>query len=246
MGASRFVVVVLCLPAGLAVPAQGEEARARKVIERAIAAVGGEANLARYRAATTTASGTVYLPGRAVVCTARVVYQPPFQRRFAIDGSDFHMVTVVDGDRGWLQVNGKVTAMTKEQLREHREILHAEWVAGLVPLLRTKGYSLDMLDEAKIDGKSAVGVRVRHREHREVKLWFQEESGLLLKLEVMLREKGKRQRAEVLFRDYAKIGGVRRAREVTTRRDGKAVSTWVVVEFAGQPKKVADSAFGKP
>jgi hypothetical protein len=234
-----------CLLVGLAAPVRGD-ATARKAIERGIEAAGGEANLAKYHASTVRASGTLYLSGRPVTCTVVVVYQPPFQRSSSIESSDFNSATVVNGERGWQKVNRKVTALTREQLREQRETLHAEWVAGLVPLLRTKGYDLESLGETKVDGKPAVVVRVRHRDHRDVTLCLDKVSHLPVKVELLVKEKGKLHRQELLLRDYAKFGGVRRAREVVTRVDGKVVSSWVVLQFKAHEKKLPDSTFDTP
>lgn len=246
MPSSRSVVLACCLVPGIAAPGHGAGEEARKVVERGIKALGGEANLTKHRAVTCKAEGTIHLKGRAIACTVRVVYQPPFQHHLAAEGSDLKAATVLNGDRGWLKMNETVTAMTREQVREVSEGLHAEWVAGLVPLLRGKGYGLALLGETRIDGGKVVILRVRHRGYRDVKLYLSKETGLPAKLEVMLKVEGKLVKQEVLFRDYEKFGEVRRPRKVTTRRDGKEFAAWEVTEYQALEKKVGDGEFGRP
>ena len=57
--AARRSVVLVCLVLVVVSPGRGDD-RARKIVEKGIEAVGGEANLAKYQAATTRASYAVH------------------------------------------------------------------------------------------------------------------------------------------------------------------------------------------
>jgi hypothetical protein len=157
------------------------------------------------------------------------------------------MVIVVNGDKGWRQMGGTTTELTKAQMKEQKEERYAEEVTWLLPL-RGKGFTLTLLGESKVDGRPAVGVKVSHPGHRDVKLYFDKDSGLLLKNEhhVLDEQHGNKEvNEETLYSDYRKVKGVKVPRNVTLKRDGKPfveakIADW---KFAD---KLDDSLFSKP
>ena len=99
-----------------------------------------------------------------------------------------------------------------------------------------------------MEGKDAVGVRVEHKGRRDVSLFFDKKTGLLLKTET--RGKGPMAgdsefTAETLYDDYRKVDGFPVAHKVTVKRDGKLffVSENSDVKLA---EKLDDSTFEKP
>jgi hypothetical protein len=247
MGAGRLIACVFiplfCVPTA----AQGDgKADARRAVERCVKALGGDGKPSRYKAALIKVEGVVHLGGRPVNCRARIVYQPPLQYCLTIEGYDLKAVTVLNGDRGWVRLNRESAAMTREEVAEQKEALHAERVAGLLSVLGGKGFELSPLGAARIDGQEVVGVRVAHKGHRDVKLYFSRKSGLLVKMEARVKEKGKMQTQETFFSDYQEIGGSLRPRRVVSRRDKKEYVSWEVVEYKALEKRVAEEEFARP
>ena len=56
-------------------------------------------------------------------------------------------------------------------------------VVKLTPLVKDKGYELSLIGESKVEDKPAVGVLVKSKDHNDVSLFFDKETGLLAKLE---------------------------------------------------------------
>ena len=106
-----------------------EEARA--TIDRAIKATGGEGKLVKLKAMTWKEKGTFYGMGDGVAYTGNYAIQLPNQFRMEIENV---FIIVVDGDKGWTQMGGNTTEMTKDQLAEQKESMYASSVRHLTPL----------------------------------------------------------------------------------------------------------------
>jgi hypothetical protein len=227
-----------------------DAAEVKALLDKAIAAHGGADHLAKGKAVPTRIKGKVHALGDGVDYSGDIAPQLPDRMRFetslTVMGTGLKIKTVVQGDKGWVALNDTVTEMPKEQLAESREQTHVSAVTRLVAL-RDKAYKLSPLGEAKVEGKDAVGVRVEHEGRRDVSLFFDRKTGLLLKTET--RGKGPTAgdsefTAETLYDDDKKVGGSPVAHEVTVRRDGKPffASENSDVRLA---EKLGDSTFEK-
>ena len=228
-----------------------DAADVKAVLGRAVAAHGGAGHLAKSKAVTMRIKGKVYPAGDGVDYTGDIAPQLPDRMRFEMSltvmGTGLKIKTVVKGDKGWVAVNDMVMEMSKEQIAEPREQMHVAAVTRLVAL-RDKAYKLSPLGDGKVDGKDAVGVRVEHKDHRDVSLWFDKKDGLLLKTETRGKDPmaGDNEfTAETLYDDYKKVDGHPVAHKVTVKRDGK-----LFLESESSDVKVSekldDSTFEKP
>jgi hypothetical protein len=231
----------------------GDQPDVRAVIDRAIKAQGGEANMSKQKAAIMKGSGKYYGAGEGIPFTGEWAIQPLTQIRAAIEGKvndqTFRMVRVVNGDKGWIKFNAEaVKEMTKEEVAEQREELHANWVANLVPL-KDKAYQLAPLGESKVDGRDTVGVRVSRKGHRDVSLFFDKASGLLAKTETVVKDLegggDKEMTQEVFQSDFKEIDGVKHPMKTVLKRDAKL---FVEVEWSEvrPAEKLDESIFARP
>jgi hypothetical protein len=219
---------------------------ARKVIAAAIKALGGQTKLHRFRAVMCKAEGTVLVQGQPIPCTTRLVFQPPFQHHQVLSGAGFKVTTVLNGEKAWRNTNGSVIEMNKEEVREFKQILFSELVAGLTPLLTTEGMTLKLLKESKIEGTLCVGVKVRYKSYRDVTLFIDCKKGFLIKMEMIVKDKGSFFTQETFFHDYELFAGLRRPRRIITTRDRKDYMAWQLVEYKPLEKKVGDHHFARP
>ncbi|MCI0376034.1 MAG: hypothetical protein L0215_00355, partial [Gemmataceae bacterium] len=187
----RFAVVSCALGAILVlvdIGRSGEDKEVRATIAKALEVHGGEATLAKFKAQSVIGKGKFYGLSEAIDFDIEVIAQDDKQFRFAIDmkimGTDIKVVAVVNGDKGWEKVNDDVKEMPAEEVAEHKEQLHSDAVAGLLPL-KDKEYKLATLGEVKVGEQSAVGVRVSRKGHRDVNLYFDKVKGHLLKSEYL-------------------------------------------------------------
>lgn len=225
---------------------------ARGVIEKAIKVQGGADKVAKLRVMRIKAEGTIDLvPGQpAIPFVIEDWWQMPDQYKttshFELGGKKVNQTQTLEGKTGWIQSEGTVTDMPREAVAEMREQKYAEDLDRL-GFLKDKGIDLTALGETKVGDRSAVGVLVKSKGHRDVKLWFDTESGLLVKREHGLIDggTGKEVVQEVLFSDYRDTDGVKYCRALTAYRDRKKVIAAKVVEvefFDKLDKKV----FAKP
>jgi outer membrane lipoprotein-sorting protein len=231
---------------------QGDPATdARAIIDKAITAQGGAANLGKFKGAVIRSKGRFHGMGQAIDYTSEDSILPPDQQRLSVEaemsGVAFKLVRIVNGDKGWRVVNGQVETMTANQLAEAREMLYAAEVRRLVPLT-DKGYKLSPLGETKVGDRPAIGVRVEHKGRRDINLYFDKQTHLLVRTEMRIKAiegDGQEHTAETLFADYKKVQGVQMPFKVTIRRDGKP---YVEVEHSEVKlvEKLDEGLFARP
>src|SRR5437764_5373467 len=112
---------------------------AQAVIDRAIKATYDDKDLGKHVAITWSARGTYHGMGTAQPFTATYAVEPPDRYRMEITGV---MLIVLNGKRGWIQLNGETTELDREELAEAREAEYDVRVAALVVLKRQKGFQL--------------------------------------------------------------------------------------------------------
>jgi outer membrane lipoprotein-sorting protein len=254
----RFV----CLAVALAVVAAGaaraekkeEKTDCKAVIEKAIKAAGGEEKLAKAKAFTFKMKGKFYGMGEGIDYTGEVAIQLPDKSRVKIDGEiDNKKVTfftaVTNGDKVWRKMgDGEAEQVTdKDKLAEAKEERYAERVISLLPLVKEKDFKLEPLGEAKVDGKPAVGVKVSQKGHRDVNLFFDKDSGFLVKSERTVKDEqtDKELTEERIYSDYKESGGIKRFTKMVMNRDGKKYVEAEISDFEVKDK-IDDAEFGKP
>jgi hypothetical protein len=227
--------------------ARAEDADPKAIVEKAIKAHGGADVLNKFPAVSLKTRGKYYGMGEGVDYTAEAHYQFPDRQRVEVQGTGFKYVQVVNGDKGWVVLGDETRAMDKEQLEEAREELYAGAVARLTPLTGA-GYKLSPLGSIKVGDRDAVGVRVEHKGHRDVSLFFDKDNGLLLKTERRAKDLlggGGEFTAAALYGAYKKVEGMQVAFKVTIQREGKRFVESETTE-ATPAEKLDASVFAKP
>ena len=145
-----WCALALGLLLGIAGSARADEqADLKAVIDKAIKAHGGEANLTKYKAATWKGKGTYHGQGQAIPFSAEWFSQPPGQHTVRVEaeanGMKFMFIEVVNGDKGWSKAG--------EELKE----------MGRCPLVGLLDDAVNG-DVTKHQGQS--GDRHRHRQDR--------------------------------------------------------------------------------
>jgi len=246
----RKLLVSLVLILGLAGDALAQE-EARAVIERAVKAHGGEEKLAKTRAVQEKAKGTLYVNDMKIEFTAESTIRLPGQFKNVIQseiqGTKVTLIQVLNGDKGWLSINGKTDLADDKTLVGWKELIHAGQVATLVPLLKDNAYQLTLLGESKVNDRPALGVRVAAKGRKEVRLYFDKTSGLLVKraYETLDSATMKEVTHEEVSVGFQEIDGVKRPLEVVVYQNGKKYLEGKLVEIKFLDK-LDDSVFGRP
>jgi hypothetical protein len=224
-------LAALLLAAPPARPDDAKKQDVKALIAKAIEAKGGAANLEKYKAATAKFKATVSVQGTEVEMTGTTKDQAPDKTRIdasmKVGGQDVQYTQILNGDKAWQGTGGEPAEMDKDTLAELREQLYADRIADLRGL-SAKGIKLAPLGESKVGDKPAVGVRVSSEGHRDVDLYFDKGTHLVLKSETKQKDPaggGGEFKAETFYDDYKKADGLLVPRKIKVLRDGNPFMT---------------------
>jgi hypothetical protein len=158
----------------------------RALVERAVRAVGGREALEAQVATAMRVKGKIHNQGQVSLEVEGSVLGDPggrsrFQLRFDLNGTKHDAVIVQAGADSWRSVDGEVTVFSPAEVKALEGSAYRERVVGLVALLRDKRFTLLPLGEVKVQGHQALGVKVSHPGEKDISLYFDRESGYLVK-----------------------------------------------------------------
>ena len=178
-------LLALTLAVALTPAACGQDA-ARAVVEKAVQAHGGAA-LDKYPAGKAKAKGTIILQGTEFPFTSDLTYQMPGKARTTFEVVIMNIrrtVTyVATGERIAAFAGGLAQELPPPQVEEMKTALYVQNLTRLTPLLHDKRYKLAAAGGKDIEGKPAVGVAVSADGHKDVRLYFDRQSDLLVAVE---------------------------------------------------------------
>ena len=258
-GVPGFSAVVLSLSVALLVCSSiAAEEQVVALLDKAIKAMGGAEHLTKFKAASWKTNEKAYGPEGIATVVAECARQGSEQFRrdveFALDDVRVKTTFVINGTEGWIRNrHGKVVAIAEEaDLAETKtNSVYLSWITTLVPL-KGKEFKLSPGGELKVGDRITSCMLVSRDRYRDVMLCFDKETGLLLRSEMPVKvqsgseqELGKILIEEKLYSDYREIDGVRWAKRITTKIDGKLRSETDIVEFKPH-EKLDDAVFAKP
>ncbi|HZY85229.1 MAG TPA: hypothetical protein VFE78_10390 [Gemmataceae bacterium] len=246
--------------AALLAPAQpaGAPETPRTTIERAIKAHGGAERLSLVRADKVKLKGTLIAAGKAAPFTAYTTVQLPAQYKsvieLTVEGRKRTLVHLLNGDKALVTIDGQPTKVDPAALSELRETLQLDQAVRLVPLLADRGFNLAPLGEGKVNDRTVVGVKVTSRGRKELRMYFDKATGLLIKTEHSLDAPAGRPepgaaprevRQEEFYSDFKDLEGFRRPTKMVVLRDGRKLMEAELVEVK-YFSKIDDAEFEKP
>jgi hypothetical protein len=248
----RTVSGALVLMVAITAARSGEEKDLRATIVRAIRAKGGDDNEGKYTGLTLKGTGTFYGLGEGIPFTGAWHFQGHSQSRGTLEikvmDQTLTLTQVVSGDKGWVKFNDEVKTMSPDELAEEKAAIYAKWVSSLVPL-KDKAFKLANIGEVKIGEQAATGVRVSHAGHRDINLFFDKTSGLLVKSESQVKDvkdgSGKEMGEETFFADFKEFKGIKFPTKITINRDGKLHVEAVMTDILPL-EKLEEDVFGQP
>jgi hypothetical protein len=226
-----------------------DSADARAIVNKAMEAQGGD-KLAKFKAVTTKMKGTVHVMGLDIAFTGEIATQGDEHLKLDIEaeagGQKFRIINVINGDKGWTRMGETTSELDKEKLAEAKESTHKGWVATLVPL-KDKKFTLSTLGEVMIEKRPALGVKVSCKGRRDIDLYFDKETHLLVKVETQVMDEGsgKELLEETFYTDYKEVQGTKQAMKFTVKREGKPFLEAEVSDHE-LAEKLDASTFDKP
>jgi hypothetical protein len=113
--------------------------------------------------------------------------------------------------------------------------------------LKGKNIQVSLVGEGQVNGKPAVGLRISKEGKKDITLYFEKESGLMVKTERRARDfqSGQEVTEERIIQAYQDVAGQKFPKKVLVNRDGKKLLEAEVIESRFL-EKLDDSEFAKP
>ena len=122
--------------------------------------------------------------------------------------------------------NDKVP-LTPQEFEDLRIESTGEWQLFLFPLTEP-GAVVSLVDDAKVNDKPAVGVRVWHPSLSDAVLHFDKETKLLARLTYDGRENGQKVIKEVLVHGHTDFAGVKLPSRTAYKSNGAEFADWTL------------------
>jgi outer membrane lipoprotein-sorting protein len=248
--------IALCaVLAGICAPAFADDAaQARAIIERSLKAAGNPAG--DEAALISGGKGTVYVSNEAIPHTFTLTVAGNRRRSelsLDLNGNLIPYGRVFNGEKGWIKIGGQVNEMDKAFVREAKEELYTLRVMQLRPLLKDAGFTLSVIGEDKIlneektGDRVIVGVRVVAERRRDVRIWFDKQTGLPARMETTVVPEGGTAEVDqvTLYFEYKAFDGVKYPTKILVTQDGRKFLDREFTEYR-RLDKVEESWFEKP
>jgi hypothetical protein len=211
----------------------------KDIIAKAIKAHGGEDYLTKHKASRAQNKGKITLPGVGdAEFTQEVAYMLPDKLKdnleLSVAGQKIAIITVMNGDTVSITAGGNPVEVTDNIKKAIKDARHMMTVGRLVPLLKDKGFELSIFGEAKVEDKPAIGVRVAMKDKKDLTLFFDKKTNLLVKIEHRTIEAatGNEINEERIIQEYKNNkDGVPSPKKVLVKHDGKTFLEAESVEF---------------
>jgi hypothetical protein len=230
-------VLALALVSGLSGPGWAADAKDTKaILDKAIKALGGEEKLSKIQAASWKTKGTFFFGGNENPVTTQTTVQGPDHFRQELEG-DFggnkvKGVTVLAGDKGWRKFADNQMDMDKDAVANQKRTIYLTMIPITILPLKGKQFKVEALGEEKIGGKPAVGIKATGPDGKDFKLYFDEASGLPVKLIATVAGfMGDEFTQETTFSDYKDLGGIKKATKIESKRNGEKFQEQQITEF---------------
>jgi hypothetical protein len=217
--------------------------KAEAVVKKAIDAHGGADALNKYKAGKFKLKGEVSVMNMDFEFTGTVSYMTPDRYKLEVNAEIMGMKLVINqvvkgdsikssGTIGGMQIPMNSDA-EKQELKMAAVLQEAE---QLTPLLDAKKFTIKSGDDDTVNGKKvSVVIATPKAIDKELKLYFDKESGLVLKTAHKGLAPSEGAPTEVLeetyHTEYKKVSGVQTATKLTVTHDGKKFMTMDVSDI---------------
>ena len=233
-------------------PVRAADDDPKEILAKAVKAHGGEDFLGKHPAARSKNKGKINLPGVGEAeFTQDIAYMIPGKFRDTMEltvmNQTITIVTIMNGDTISIRVMDKDVPITDDIKKAIADASNMLSIARIAPLLKEKGYELSAFGETKVEGKPAVGVRVASKGKKDVTLFFDKKTDLLVKIESRMTDAntGNEVAEERIITEYRKDkDGHPVPKKVLVNRDGKAFIEAESTELI-YLEKIDDSEFKK-
>lgn len=220
------------------------------IVDKAIAAAGGEAKLKAAKGAAWKTKGKIVFGDNESEFTGSATSSglDHFRQEFEGDfgGNKVQGVTVLAGDKGWRKFGENSLEMDAQAVANEKRSVILQIVPALLVPLKSNDFKLEAAGEQKIGDADAVSVKATGPDGKDFTIYFDKKSGLPIKLSAkVVGFGGEEYTQETLYSQYKEFGGVKKATKVEAKRDGQRFLEAETTEFK-LLDKVDDATFAEP
>ncbi len=211
--------------------------------------MGGE-KLSKAHAASWKAKGTANVNGEEVTFKADWTIQGDskthIDAKAEANGSTINVYLILNGNKGWASLSGIQEDMDQERIAEEKERAYVEWLTTFIPL-HDSNLHLTALGDSKVSDRAAVGLKVERKGRRDVFLYFDRDTGRLLKAHSRIKDllTGSEAEQDILFEKYTSEASVPHASKVVYKRDKNPYLDMTIRDFHLE-KQAPAKLFQKP
>jgi hypothetical protein len=213
-----------------------DEKDATPILDKAIAALGGEAKLAKAASFTSKGAGTINIGDNDAPIkfnsTVDGLDRMRSEIEFDFNGMPIKGLTVLNGKKAWRKFGQGSEPLDDDQVESTRHSAYLQAIAATILPLKSKGFQVEAAADGKVEGKPAAVVTGKGPDGKAFTLFLDKETGLPLKLRALVRGfMGEEAEQETTFADYKDFDGVKRATKIESTRDGNPFLKMQYTEF---------------
>jgi hypothetical protein len=229
-------------------PTPEETAAAMKVLDRAIKAHGGPERLAKLRTQVQRYKGPI-LNGSYLQSERELKMVSPDSLRLSVkifvSGQILESAISFKGKVGWVSAaDGKVTEMSASQSTDVLNELEFMEILSFLPL-KERNYPMRPIAGEPVENRATDAIQVQRKSRLTLNLYFDRESGLLVRTHGPHFETGIGKMREVLFSDHKSFDGLVLPTRFTDVRSGETVYPDNTIDYSF-PSQIDPKEFGKP
>ena len=234
-----WLAAALLTGQGAALRADDKDATA--ILDKAIAALGGEEKLAKAGSASWKGKGTITFNDTENPIKTKTTIQGLDRNRAEFEaefnGNEVKGVTVLDGNKGWRKFGDESQDLDGEALATEKRRAYLQAAPATILPLKGKGFKVETAPDEKVDGKPAAVIKATGPDGKTFTLAFDKESGLPVKMTARVKGwQGEDYEQETTMSDYKEFGGIKRATKTESKRDGNPFVKLELSEFKVEDK----------
>jgi hypothetical protein len=206
------------------------------IIQKAIKAMGYDKEPKDVKGYRTTAKGTLEIMGASLPFTQTVntYHSGQFRDSMELEANNMKIpvITVFDGNKGWIEVNGKLLPQDDKITAELKEVASLLKIGRLSALLDKQKYELAAIGEVEVNEKPALGVRITRKKGKDLNIFFDKKSHMVTKIERTSLDpaSGMEVQEERIIKSYQDKDGRKIPHKIMVIRDGKKLLEGEVID----------------
>ena len=206
----------------------------KAIIEKAIKAHGGADKLDKFLGYKATIKGTVDGMGNDVEMNVKLVGQHPDMAKvegtISIGGQDIKLLQIVNGKKYDIAINGMKIDLPDDAKDDVQFAVYTASFMQITPLLKPE-FTLTVAPDADVDGKPASGVVVSRKDTRDLTIYFDKKTGLIVRMAHKAKtDKGEVNREET-FSNYQDVKGLQTPHHTMRKDDGKTTQDLTISDY---------------